>query len=78
MKRYDLALGSMLFVPVLCGSLLFAEEIKNEKAENDGEERVEVEIVKNLELLENFEILRDLDFFKYLPFLELQEGEEEL
>ncbi len=77
MRRYKIVLGGILFLPVLCGYLLFAEEVKNEKAEKDSEKRAEVEIMKNLELLENFEILRDLDFFKYLPFLELKEDEEE-
>lgn len=78
MKRYNFMLENILFVPVLCGTLLFAEEVKNENTTGNDDKIAEVEIVKNLELLENLEILRNLDFFKYMPFLELNEGEEEL
>lgn len=78
MRRNNMILKSVLLMPVLCGTLLFAEEEKNERVINNNSQTTEAEIVKNLELLENLEILREMDFFKYLPFLELHEGEEEL
>lgn len=77
MDRYNFKLKNILFVPLLCGTLLFAEDVKNENTAGNDDKTAEVEIVKNLELLENLELFKNLEFFKYMPFLELNEGEEE-
>lgn len=77
MDRYNFKLKNILFVPLLCGTLLFAEDIKNENRTSKEDKRVETEILRNLELLENLELFKNLEFFKYMPFLELNEGEEE-